>query len=244
MASLKRDRRGCLILRFRTGKKLEYHNLGKITNDEAKDRAVEIQAEARRRAGFAEPSVTFADLAKTWTEIAGLKHKESTEEMNESMLRLHIVPMLGALRVEKLLPVTLERYRTARLAEEKPPAASTLNLELRVILAVLNFGERAGIVCNPISSGSVEQLPENQKTVYFEPEEWRAFIAAADSDPELGKAGPLWRFKLLTASRISEMIDLRWSDVDFERGSIAIRERKAKARIVSGSLPSARDSSR
>src|ERR1019366_9395054 len=101
---------------------------------------------------------------------------------------------------------------------KNPPAASSLNLEVRVILGILNFGEKAGIVRNPITRGTVGRLPVDQKTIYFEPDEWRAFIAAAESDPELGKAAPLWRLKLLTASRISEMIDLRWSDVDLERG--------------------------
>ena len=84
--SLKRDHRGNMILRFRAGgrgSKHEYHNFGPITHDEA----------------------TFADLAKTWMEIAGLKREESAKEGNEAMLRLHILPVLGAVRVEKRLPV-------------------------------------------------------------------------------------------------------------------------------------------
>jgi integrase len=229
VASLNRDHRGHVILRFRAGgrgSKHEYHNLGPITWEEAKDRAVEIQAEARRRAGLANPGITFAALAKTWMEIAGLKWKESTKDMNEVMLRLHVLPVLGAYRVEKLLPVTLENYRRGRLAEEKPPAPASLNLELHVVLGILSFGERAAIVHNPIPRGSVQKLPVEETIVYFEPEEWRAFIAAAESDQELRRAAPLWRLKLLTASRISEMVDLRWRDVDFERGGIAIRERK------------------
>jgi hypothetical protein len=72
MASLKRDRRGNFILRFRVGgrgSKREYYNLGPITRDEAKTREAELLAEVRRRRGLASPGTTFGDLAKTWGEL-------------------------------------------------------------------------------------------------------------------------------------------------------------------------------
>jgi integrase len=227
--SLKRDRSGNMILRFRTGgrgSKHEYRNLGPITHDEAKDRAAEIQDEARRRRGLSEPGTTFADLAKTWTELAGPGLAAATNSSSESMLRLHILPVLGSIRVGDLKPVTIDRYRADRLASKRPPARSTLNLELRLILWILNFGEKKSIVRNPIPRGTVGLDKLDPKTIYFQPDAWAAFLEAADSDPELRKAAQLWRLKLLTASRISEMIDLQWSAVDFERGSIAIGQRK------------------
>jgi integrase len=72
----------------------------------------------------------------------------------------------------------------------------------------------------------ITDLQRRTLAILDAPDEWAAFLEAADSHPELRKAARLWRLKLLTASRISEMIDLRWSAVDFERGSIAIGQRK------------------
>ena len=66
--SLKRDRSGNMILRFRTsgrGSRLEYRNLGPITGDEAKERAAGLQADAKRRRGLGDPSTRFSDFAKT-----------------------------------------------------------------------------------------------------------------------------------------------------------------------------------
>jgi integrase len=229
--SLKRDHRGMMILRFRSGgrgSKYEYHNLGALTWGAAKDREAEIRAEAKRRRGLADPGTTFADLAKTWMEAGS----ESTKTMNEVMLRRHILPVLGLERVEALRPMALEQYRMGRLAEKRPPAMSSLNLELGLVLAILNFGEKAGIVRNPITRGTVEKLPVEQRTVYFEPDEWHAFIEAADSDEDLRQAVPLWRLKLLTASRICEMVELRWVDVDLERERLSIRQRKTRKKGV------------
>jgi integrase len=227
--SLKRARSGDFILRFRTGGRgspLAYHNLGPLTHGAAKDREAEIRTEAKRRQGLADPGTTFADLARTWTELKGPDLAAATNRTAEIMLRLHVLPVLGSLRVEDLLPVTIERYRVARLAAEKPPAKSTLNLEVRIVRWILNFGEEQGIVRNPIPRKMVKPYKLDPKTVYFQPDEWRAFIAAADSDTELGEAAPLWRIQLLTASRIGEMVDLRWSAIDFERGIIAVGQEK------------------
>lgn len=227
--SLKRNSRGDFILRFLTGGRgspLAYHNLGPVTHVEAKDREAEIRAEAKRRRGLADPGTTFADLAKTFMELAGPDRVDTTNTTYESMLRLHILPVFGPLRVEGLLPVTIERYRADRLAEENPPAKSTLNLEVRVIRGILNFGAKKRIVRNPILPDDVEPLKVEPKTVYFQPNEWTAFIAAAGRDEDLRVAAPLWRLKLLTASRIGEMVDLRWGAIDFERGIIAIGQKK------------------
>lgn len=227
--SLKRARSGDFILRFRTGGRgstLAYHNLGPLTHGAAKDREAEIRAEAKRRRGLAAPGTTFADLAKTYMELAGPDRADTTTTNYESMLRLHILPVFGSLRVEDLLPVTIERYRADRLAGPKPPAKSTLNLEVRVVRGILNFGQKKRIVRNPILSDDIEPFKVEPKTVYFQPEEWRAFIAAAEADEELRVAAPLWRLKLLTASRIGEMVDLRWGAIDFEKGIIAIGQKK------------------
>jgi integrase len=227
--SLKRNPKGDFILRFRpcgASSPLTYHNLGPLTHGAAKDREAEIRAEAKRSRGLASPGTTFTDLAATWAELKRPNLAAATNRTAEIMLRLHILPVLGSLKVEDLLPVTIERYRAARLAAEKPPAKSTLNLEMRLVRWILNFGEEQGIVRNPIPRKMVKPYKLNPKTIYFQPEEWRAFIAAADADPVLREAAPLWRLKLYTASRISEMIDLRWSAVDLVRGSIAIGQKK------------------
>lgn len=227
--SLKRERSGNMILRFRTagrGSKLHYYNLGPITRDEAKTRAAEIQAEARRNLALADPAITFRELYESWLRLKTPDLKRTTLVSSATTLARHAVPVLGEIRVCDFLPVTLESYRAARLAADKPPARSSLNHELALIRWVLSWGAQKGIVRNPIPPRSIKALKVEQKTTYFSPTEWRAFIDAAEGDEKLRAAAPLWRLKLLTASRISEMVDLCWGDISYERHIIAIRQRK------------------
>jgi len=45
--------------------------------------------------------------------LLGPTHAANTNTMNELMLRLHILPVLGPIRVEDFLPATIERYCAA-----------------------------------------------------------------------------------------------------------------------------------
>ncbi|MBV9188011.1 MAG: tyrosine-type recombinase/integrase, partial [Acidobacteria bacterium] len=58
----------------------------------------------------------------------------------------------------------------------------TINRELNTARAVFNFGEQEErIIRNPIARGSVQLLPSRgPRQGFFEPEEWRAFLAAFD----------------------------------------------------------------
>lgn len=69
MATLRRNSKGSFILRFHTGGRgspLTYYNLGAITRDEARDRAAELQGEAKRRRGLADPGRRWRESALPW----------------------------------------------------------------------------------------------------------------------------------------------------------------------------------
>lgn len=233
--SLKRARSGDFILRFRAGgrgSRFEYRNLGSLTHGAAKDREAEIRTEAARHLGLAEPGITLANLFATWRRVKAADLAANTLKTHDSAFQNHLLPWFGDVRVGDLKTVAILNYRAARLAEKKPPAPSSLNQETNTLTEILNFGESSQIVKNPIPRGAVKPLAVDQQTAFFEPAEWSAFIAAAESDPELSDAVPLWRLKLLTASRISEMMGLTWGAIDFERGLIAIKQPKTTKKGV------------
>lgn len=233
--SLKRTRSGDFILRFRAdgrGSKFEYRNLGPLTHGAAKEREAEIRAEAKRHLGLAEPGIKLSDLFATWKRVKAAALAANTLKTHDSAFQNHLLPWFGDVRVGDLKTVVILNDRAARLSEKKPVAPSSLNQEINTLTEILNFGEASQIVRNPIPRGAVKPLRVDQEISYFEPAEWAAFIAAAESDPELSDAVPFWRLKLLTASRISEMMGLTWGAIDFERGLIAIRQPKTTKKGV------------
>jgi len=184
--SLKRDAHGRYILRFWTngrGSRLAYHNLGKVTHKEAKDRAKALIAASEESKTLADPNITFKRLSDLWLKLHATPNlRPRAYAGDEAIVRLHLAPAFGPRRVRDLLPVDVERSgrrRWRRLARQRRDDESSAG-HLRQILT---WGAVKRIVPNPIPPRSVKRLPEMERTVYFEPEEWRAFIAAAEADP-------------------------------------------------------------
>ncbi len=230
MATLKRDKSGDWILRYWTngrGSRLAYHNLGKMTHKEAKDQAKVLMGESEASKTLADPNISFKRLSDLWLELHATPNlRERTLKGTDSIVRLHLVPAFGTKRVRELLPIDLERFRTEAMAAKAPPTPGTMNNRFNILKQILAWGAAKRIVPNPIPPRSVKAFSTTEKTVWFEPGEWRRFIAAAESDPNLAVTVPLWRLQLLTASRIGEMVGLTWGAVDFGRKILAVYQSK------------------
>jgi integrase len=112
---------------------------------------------------------------------------ESSRARNRTILDLHVLPMLGDLTIESLGPLDVESYQKRRLADGV--CASTVNREVVVIRAALNYGEAKYLIDrNPIKPRSVAKLSsgegeeEDGEVLFFERDEWLRFVAAIDDD--------------------------------------------------------------
>jgi len=230
MATLKRDSSGDWILRYRLAgraSRYAYHNLGKLKHGDAKDKAKALIAESEASKTLADPNITFKRLSDLWLELHAVPSlRERTRATDESIIQCHLVPAFGTIRVREILPVDVERFRTDAMAKKGAPTPATMNLRLCLFRQILGWGASKRIVLNPIPPRSIRPLPVAERTVYFEPDEWQKFLEAAEADPRLAVTAPVWRLQLLTASRISEMVGLKWGDVDFGRKVLTIYQWK------------------
>lgn len=127
----------------------------------------------------------FEPLAKRY--LAEHPMPKSTEVKHKQILRQHLVPFFGPHAIADFKPLLFSSYQRSRggSVDAPTPKNATINRELTLVVAVLNFGERNGLIeRNPIRRGAFSRLPVcGPRTAFFEPEEWRAFISAfADED--------------------------------------------------------------
>jgi integrase len=141
--------------------------------------------EARRRPS-ADHRVTFGKVAADYIDKPNMS--EGGRERNRRILCKHVLPFIGDRTIESLGPLDVESYQKRRLADV---SASTVNREVVVIRAVLNYGVAKDLVDrNPIRPGSVAKLSpaeaDDEEAVgdvlFFERDEWRRFIRAIDDD--------------------------------------------------------------
>ncbi|MGA2363000.1 MAG: tyrosine-type recombinase/integrase [Candidatus Aminicenantales bacterium] len=194
---------------------------GGYTKDQARNTLVKIKAELLDVArGFKKPDVqdvSFEKFADDFLELYSKPNKRSWTRDEFSLNNLKAFfkgDMLRAIGAEKI-----ERYKANRKAEVSP---ASCNRELACLKTLFNKAVdwgRLGI--NP--AAKVKKLKENNtRERILNPAEASRLIECAG--PELR---PILIIALNTGMRKSEILSLRWQDVDFVRGFILIGDSKS-----------------
>jgi len=206
------------------------------TLDEAQRALDEALKKKRSHAQFQTKTPTIAEYADHWT--AGLRLQASTIEGYKKILRNHVTPYLGAVRVDKLTATRIAaHYRELEKSgrKDKPglgkPLSANAVSKVHVLLSamldaavddgliLLNPAKKKRTVNPPTSSQVRAQKPE---IVTWTGHQLHAFLTwnRDDLNDELF---PLWRTIAYTGMRRSEALALRWSDINFSTGRLAIR---------------------
>lgn len=212
---------------------------GVLTPDEARRKAAKLLADARNGGDPAvelrqrEGPVTVADLAKRFlSQHAELKKKPASLRNDRLNLRLHVLPRLGKL---PLIAITREDVATLHHSLRQTPIAA--NRVLALVSKMFNLAERWGL--RPDGSNPcrhVERFPESRRERFLNDDELARLGAVMEESVQTGQetaeAIAAIRLLLLTGSRVSEMLKLRWEEVDLERRCIRLPDSKTGARRI------------
>lgn len=146
-----------------------------------------------------------------------------------------LIEHFGSLRVRAISHSDLEDYRAKRLQtatrRNETRSVASVNRELALMRGVLNFAKRQSwLNRNPFDSGdpliNTANEVKRERVLTFEEEE-RLLLACTAPREHLR---PLLICALDTGFRKSEMLSLRWADVDLEAGLIRARSSTTKTR--------------
>ncbi len=167
--------------------------------------------------------LTFRQFADDWFErhrlrLKGHAYGGSTVGLYRGYLDRDLFPQFGDLLLRAIGKVDVERFVAAH--HERGLAAKSINNLLAFLKTILSAAEEEGhIEKNPARQVRPLRVPKRRVEVYT-PEEVRALLAAADME-----AYPLLLAALTTGFREGELFALRWSDVDFQSGTLTVRRR-------------------
>lgn len=173
-----------------------------ISFDEAKRIYRQKLDQAANRKGRAEVArLTFGALAAEYMELHGPKMAEASRERARSVLELRFLPLFKDRAVETLQKIDVMRYQAERGKEGAKP--STINREVTILRAILNFGEESQLIeRNPLTKSALRALEWNgMRTAFFEPDEWRRFVVAFE-DPAA------WRQHVASVRRLGPVIGI------------------------------------
>ena len=144
------------------------------------------------------------------------RHKPSSVAATESILRVHLVPVLGATRLDAISSEDVQQLKAAL----QPRAPKTVNNVLTVLNTLLKTAVEWAVINQMPCRVRLLLIPPREAPFHDFDQFERLVEAACEVDPRAhliallgGEAG----------LRCGEMMALEWSDVDLAPGQLAVR---------------------
>lgn len=171
-------------------------------------------------------SAKLAEWLPYWLDsIVKPRRKPSTYDKYEAHVRLYLVPMLGAKRLESLGVADVRRFLVQL---EKKTTAATAKESHRVLRTALTSACREELITRNVA-GLVE--PPRAASRELSPwtlDETLDFLAAARKDPLYAA----FVLAITMGLRRGEVVGLRWADVDLEQRVLYVRQQTQRRRGV------------
>jgi integrase len=233
-------------LRFRAGGRRHTVPLGAVSRADAERELAFVMADVAR--GTWQPAVqadvtlveipTFHGFAEEWW-VRNEKQLAPTTRLDYRWrLEVHLVPFFGEMRLDGITFDAVEKYIAAKLGEEKPLSARSINMTVTLLGAILERAvERELIGRNP-ARGRGRRVRERAPQRSYLDAAWQ-ITALLDAAGELDRTAPKDRqhvarkamiaMLLFAGLRIGELCALRWRDIDLAAGWITVGNAKTDA---------------
>lgn len=179
-------------------------------------------------------SVTIAEAADLWLtrcERDGLE--QSTLTGYRSLVKHHVLPLLGATKLSRLTRPIVEQFVDEML--ETGRTRETARRSVQTLVSAIGEAERRGLVAQNVARGVRVATGKRHKPKVAIPTKDEVREALAGTQ---GRQRAVLTAVVFTGLRASELRGLRWADVDFGRKLILVRQRADTSGRV-GALKSA-----
>ncbi|MEU9149396.1 tyrosine-type recombinase/integrase [Streptomyces sp. NPDC048417] len=191
-------------------------------------RELEKQREAKTLAKPGKPWTVKTWLTHWVETIAPLAVNENTMVGYGVAVRKHLIPALGAHRLDKLMPEHIERFYGNMQAEGRK--TGTIHQIHRTFRTALNEAVRRGhLGRNPVQLAKAPRLREEEVEPYTV-EEVQRLLRTADNRRNSAR----WAVALALGLRQGEALGLKWGDVNLERGVLMVRRSRRRPRYAHG----------
>lgn len=163
--------------------------------------------------------ISFEELIEKYLEYAQMNKAKSTYEVDRVRINKHLVPYFGDMLISMITSQMVDEYKIRRSRTGASP--KTINNELLNLSHILKMAMRWRYVDRNVVSG-VEKMKvvQNMPRFLSETEIERILYFARES-----YIYPLLVTALHTGMRKSELLNLKWLDIDFPLGTIMVQSK-------------------
>ncbi len=164
-----------------------------------------------------------------WVEnIAAPSVKSNTLSGYRVAVNVHLIPGLGAHRLEKLEPEHLELFYKAMQGRGSSPA--TAHQAHRTIRTALNHALRRGHLTRNVATLAVAPRVTDKDVEPYTVAEVQSLLVAAAKRRNSAR----WAIALALGLRQGEALGLRWKDIDLTTGMLRVRQGRQRPKYAHG----------
>jgi integrase len=225
---------------------IKYRYIYGNTQKEVKEKVEAIKGDIRNNT-YVEPNkVTVKQLLDTWLNVTIKNNvKDTTWLIFESLIRIHIIPSIGGIRImdlqtshiQKLYNEKLEGGRADKIKNKETGKLETKRGGLSpktikhihfIMQSALKQAVKEKLV--PSNVAEAVRLPKTIKKEMktLDIEQVKLFLQVASTDPFYKRYYAAYLLELYTGLRRGELLGLRWKDVDFTHGKIKVVQQLVK----------------
>jgi integrase len=209
------DGRWCatIDLGWRNGRRVRRSFYGK-TRKEAAERLQRVLRDLHQGVQPGRRTDTLAAFLRSWLEASEQRVRPSTHRRYRQIVEHQLVPAIGRIPVTQLQPSDVEAMLRALLV-----APRTAHHVRAVLRTALNRAGRDGLVARNVAAlADAPRLPAREVRA-LTPDEVRLLLRVASSQ----RHGGLFVVAVTTGLRQSELLGLRWPDVDLAERRVHVR---------------------
>lgn len=206
-----------------TGKKRYTTKRGFKTQREAKQAYSRLLVKVQENDVVVESNKLFSELADEWFEQYKNTVRESTYVAQKLAYKKHIFPLFGNLKVSRIsIPYCQKQVNHWYSYYKK--YSNLIGLTSSIFKYALSLrlirSNPMDAVIRPKRKKRIDE--ESYSAPYYEKEELLEFLEIAKNYPD--PIYPIFRILAFTGLRKGELLALRWKDINFEKGTLSVKQ--------------------
>jgi integrase len=193
------------------------------TKAQAEDLLVKLLRD-QQQGIFIEPHyMTMKDLLTEWMKSYGISNlRQTTYGVYDTYIRVHIIPSIGEMPIAKIKAHHLQRLYAQKLIDGRKDgkglAPATVGTIHKIISRALSMAVKWELLARNVAElVDPPRIPSSPRKTWGA-DEAKKFLAIVDKHTHFA----LYLLAITTGMRKSEVLGLRWQDVDWDRNTISI----------------------
>ncbi len=161
-------------------------------------------------------------IDRLWEEYSKQRAHNLNYQKDKNRYEKYVKPNFGKKKVHEIDPLSVDRVRLNYLKTHAPQTTKHI---LALLKRLINFGVKKAL-CSPLSF--IIEMPnvDNIKNDALSEDQLKALFTVIEEDDH-PHAGNIILLALFTGMRRGSLFNLKWQDIDFERGFITLRDPKS-----------------